>query len=363
MSKRKKPESIALLAAYDDDSEGEEGQEREAAQQPEDTEVEHRAGEGVVEPHRDEVQEVSAAALPTPLATTPASIRSGGILGIADYEGEGLSPDAEGDNEGFGRAILAEDEPPSTPQVFANHPVDAAPKVGLTPPPMDGTPLRQGESSTPASPTNNWLLPPPPGKCDPKLQGLIVKFLDIKERKHILINTELRRSKAYRNPDFLSHAVETFEIDELGTQLPKDKFDPRGMDPADFYDTLAAEQRREAERKEAQRKPATRVEFVQGGIQRTAVGVPATLSGTETRPAVGMPRLSAQTASGGSAAGDTVAAGAKAAVAASKKSKWDKVDSSRPPLPASAPAASNYASYALQKRKEAEERAKSQKRH
>lgn len=51
-------------------------------------------------------------------------------------------------------------------------------------------------------------------------------------------NETLRKSKGYRNPDFLQHAVSYQEIDQLGTCFSKDVFDPYGYDKSDYYDEI-----------------------------------------------------------------------------------------------------------------------------
>ena len=51
-------------------------------------------------------------------------------------------------------------------------------------------------------------------------------------------NEELRKSKGYRNPDFLQRAVKYQEIDQIGSCFKKEIFDPHGYDPSDFYDAL-----------------------------------------------------------------------------------------------------------------------------
>jgi hypothetical protein len=52
------------------------------------------------------------------------------------------------------------------------------------------------------------------------------------------INAELRKSKGYRNPDFLQKIVEHFGIVEHGSGYPAAVFDPAGLNAEDFYDAL-----------------------------------------------------------------------------------------------------------------------------
>lgn len=52
------------------------------------------------------------------------------------------------------------------------------------------------------------------------------------------VNQNLKRSKAFKNPDILEKLVQFVEVNEIGSNYPKHLFDPMGFDPSDFYDEL-----------------------------------------------------------------------------------------------------------------------------
>eukprot|EP00250_Pteridium_aquilinum_P019158 c24322_g1_i1 orf=383-1747(-) len=224
----------------------------------------------------------------------------------------------------------------------------------------------------------DFLPPPPAVKCSEELQKKFSKFLALKNAGRSF-NEELRKSKGYRNPDFLQRAVKHQEIDQIGSCFSKEIFDPHGYDPSDFYDSLALEFRREQERKEQAKKQSQRIDFAHGGVQ--APQMPAV-------PDKGKPMLPLSTEQKGPTNTDPLAGsqgltGASEAASKSdsarvnKKSKWDKVDADTrvpPPMPTvaksalaaasahsallTANAGGGYASFVLQKRKEAEERSR-----
>ena len=68
-------------------------------------------------------------------------------------------------------------------------------------------------------------------------QQKFAKYLVLKNAGRSF-NEELRKSKGYRNPDFLQRAVKYKEIDQIGSCFKKEIFDPHGYDPSDFYDAL-----------------------------------------------------------------------------------------------------------------------------
>jgi hypothetical protein len=54
------------------------------------------------------------------------------------------------------------------------------------------------------------------------------------------INMTLKQSKAFKNPDILEKLITFCEINEIGSNYPKDIFDPMGFHPSDFYDELGS---------------------------------------------------------------------------------------------------------------------------
>ena len=103
------------------------------------------------------------------------------------------------------------------------------------------------------------------------LQAKIVKLLGIQSKGRFL-NAELRSSRPYRNPDFLSHTVKHFELDPHGTCYPSDVFDPSALHKEDYYDRLAAEFNAWRERKSQQQQQKQQVDFVKGVTERAPSG-------------------------------------------------------------------------------------------
>ncbi|XP_059669661.1 uncharacterized protein LOC132314905 isoform X1 [Cornus florida] len=225
-------------------------------------------------------------------------------------------------------------------------------------------------------PLDGFLPSPPKSKCSDELQEKIKKFLAYK-RSGKSFNSEVRNRKEYRNPDFLQHAVMYQDIDQIGSCFSKDVFDPRGYDKSDYYDEIEADMKREMERKEQEKKKSQKVEFIGGGTQ------PGTIA---SAPKISMPITGVSTVVAGGlhsvpAAVDAVARDGRQ----NKKSKWDKVSidavdgDRRNPLPAggqdsvsavgshaailsAANAGTGYTAFALQRRREAEERRSSEKK-
>lgn len=214
----------------------------------------------------------------------------------------------------------------------------------------------------------DFLPPAPTSKCSQELQNKFSKYLALKNAGRSF-NEELRKSKGYRNPDFLQRAVKHQEIDQIGSCFSKEVFDPHGYDPSDFYDALALEFRREQERKEQAKKQSQRIDFAHGGVQA------APMSALPDKAKTVLPLPTEQK---GTTNTDSLPSGSQVASEAApkldsarsnKKSKWDKVDTDTRAKSAIAAASAHsalltanagggYASFALQKRKEAEERSR-----
>lgn len=340
----------------------------------------------------------------SPVAERPNSNAHGIFVDYAHDEGA-LSPDAEeGEIMTTGRAVLAVGgqisngffqgvTPPSLVRQENKQPEDLSPQLRpealqqaavSTDPNSESLDEEMMVAKTPdkepsdTDPLADFLPPPPTDKCSQELQNKFAKFLAYKNAGRSF-NEELRKSKGYRNPDFLQRAVKHQEIDQIGSCFRKEIFDPHGYDPSDFYDALALEFKREQERKEQAKKQSQRVDFVHGGVQ----AVPASALSDKAKPV--LPLLMEQRDQPSSGAqglpGASEAAPKLDTTRSNKKSKWDKVDADTK-APASMPsvtksaiatasahtalltanAGGGYASFVLQKRKEAEERSRGAER-
>ena len=104
------------------------------------------------------------------------------------------------------------------------------------------------------------------------VQERIRHYLEIQQTKGRYINVELRSSRAYRNPDFLSHTVDHFQLDPHGTCYPKEIFDPHNLPAEDFHDALLAEWSQLREKKQQQQQQIQRIDFARGSTEQTRMG-------------------------------------------------------------------------------------------
>eukprot|EP00976_Prorocentrum_cordatum_P109692 1195061-Prorocentrum_minimum.AAC.8 len=159
---------------------------------------------------------------------------SSGRGGIVVYGGEepGSSPTAEPKQE----PPTASAEGPAVPL----GPID-----GMPMPSVDVVEEEKDESlNTARRLFPDVELPDKPEKpCSAELQvepprmAKINKYLELKAQGRS-INNELRKSKGYRNPDFLQKITTHFNIKELQSHFPKDVFDPEGYPAGDYFDKL-----------------------------------------------------------------------------------------------------------------------------
>lgn len=130
-------------------------------------------------------------------------------------------------------------------------------------------------------PSLDELLPPKTTQlCDPALQEKLARF-------HVLasqgrsINTNLKAAKAFKNPDILEKLISYCEVNEIGSNYPKEIYDPEGFDPSDFYDEIAKQQQELIEKREADKK-RTHIEFIRPPLSSSSASFsqPNTASST-----------------------------------------------------------------------------------
>ncbi|MGH0141552.1 UNVERIFIED_CONTAM: hypothetical protein FKN15_001235 [Acipenser sinensis] len=147
------------------------------------------------------------------------------------------------------------------------------------------------------SPDEIRIPPEPPGRCSNNLQEKIQKLYERKLHGDIDTNSHIQNKKEFRNPSIYEKLIQYCGIDELGTNYPKDMFDPHGWSEDSYYEALAKAQKVEMDKLEKAKKERTKIEFVTG-----------TKKGTTTNAA---------------AATTTSTASTTAADAQKRKSKWD----------------------------------------
>ncbi|XP_066472292.1 SAP30-binding protein isoform X1 [Tiliqua scincoides] len=145
------------------------------------------------------------------------------------------------------------------------------------------------------SPDEIKIPPEPPGRCSNHLQDKIQKLYERKIKEGMDMNFIIQRKKEFRNPSIYEKLIQFCAIDELGTNYPKDMFDPHGWSEDSYYEALAKAQKIEMDKLEKAKKERTKIEFVTG-----------TKKGTTNAP-------STTTTTASTAGGD----------AQKRKSKWD----------------------------------------
>ncbi|CAB4067068.1 SAP30-binding protein [Lepeophtheirus salmonis] len=99
--------------------------------------------------------------------------------------------------------------------------------------------------------TDGVQLPPEPlGECDPSLQEKITKLMMRKTQSGYDINSIIQQKKNFRNPSIYEKLIEYCEIDEHGTNLPKDLYDGHLFGKESYYEELAKVQKIEIERRD-----------------------------------------------------------------------------------------------------------------
>ncbi|KAJ8786951.1 hypothetical protein J1605_023206 [Eschrichtius robustus] len=162
------------------------------------------------------------------------------------------------------------------------------------------------------SPDEIKIPPEPPGRCSNHLQDKIQKLYERKIKEGMDMNYIIQRKKEFRNPrarlsgllsalrfssfSIYEKLIQFCAIDELGTNYPKDMFDPHGWSEDSYYEALAKAQKIEMDKLEKAKKERTKIEFVTG-----------TKKGTTTN----------------AAAATTATASTAVADAQKRKSKWD----------------------------------------
>uniref|UniRef100_F7EEF1 SAP30 binding protein n=1 Tax=Ornithorhynchus anatinus TaxID=9258 RepID=F7EEF1_ORNAN len=151
------------------------------------------------------------------------------------------------------------------------------------------------------SPDKIKIPPEPPGRCSNHLQDKIQKLYERKVKEGMDMNFIIQRKKEFRNPSIYEKLIQFCAIDELGTNYPKDMFDPHGWSEDSYYEALAKAQKIEMDKLEKAKKERTKIEFVTG-----------TKKGTTTNAAGAAP-----------GAPTTTTASTAVADAQKRKSKWD----------------------------------------
>ncbi|XP_041830011.1 SAP30-binding protein isoform X2 [Melanotaenia boesemani] len=135
------------------------------------------------------------------------------------------------------------------------------------------------------SPDEIRIPPEPPGRCSSQLQEKIIKLYERKLHGDFDTNSHIQKKKEFRNPSIYEKLIQFCGIDELGTNYPKDMFDPHGWSEDSYYESLAKAQKAEMDKLEKAKKERTKIEFVTGtkkGANPTSTTASTTSSTTTT---------------------------------------------------------------------------------
>ncbi|XP_050776573.1 SAP30-binding protein isoform X2 [Gopherus flavomarginatus] len=130
------------------------------------------------------------------------------------------------------------------------------------------------------SPDEIKIPPEPPGRCSNHLQDKIQKLYDRKMKEGMDMNYIIQRKKEFRNPSIYEKLIQFCAIDELGTNYPKDMFDPHGWSEDSYYEALAKAQKIEMDKLEKAKKERTKIEFVTGTKKGTTTNASSTTTTT-----------------------------------------------------------------------------------
>ncbi|CAN9508949.1 unnamed protein product [Ophioblennius macclurei] len=135
------------------------------------------------------------------------------------------------------------------------------------------------------SPDEIRIPPEPPGRCSSQLQEKIHKLYERKLHGDFDTNSHIQQKKEFRNPSIYETLIKFCGIDELGTNYPKDMFDPHGWSEDSYYEALAKAQKVEMDKLEKAKKERTKIEFVTGtkkGTNASSTAASTTSSTTTT---------------------------------------------------------------------------------
>ncbi|KAM4525797.1 SAP30-binding protein isoform X2 [Fundulus heteroclitus] len=129
------------------------------------------------------------------------------------------------------------------------------------------------------------IPPEPAGRCSSQLQEKIFKLYERRVHGDFDTNSHIQKKKEFRNPSIYEKLIQFCGIDELGTNYPKDMFDPHGWSEDSYYEALAKAQKVEMDKLEKAKKERTKIEFVTGtkkGSNASSTAASTTSSSTTT---------------------------------------------------------------------------------
>ncbi|NXE41629.1 S30BP protein, partial [Ptilorrhoa leucosticta] len=132
------------------------------------------------------------------------------------------------------------------------------------------------------SPDEIKIPPEPPGRCSNQLQDKIQKLYEIKMKEGMDINYMIQRKRDFRNPSLYEKLIQFCSIDEIGTNFPRDIFDPHGWSEDSYYEALTEAQETEMDKLVKAKKERTEIEFVTGTKKDTTSAASTTTTTSST---------------------------------------------------------------------------------
>ncbi|NXO08560.1 S30BP protein, partial [Oriolus oriolus] len=126
------------------------------------------------------------------------------------------------------------------------------------------------------SPDEIKIPPEPPGRCSNQLQDKIQKLYEMKMKEDMDMNYMIQRKKEFHNPSLYEKLLQFCSIDEIGTNYPKDMFDPHGWSEDSYYEALAKAQKIEMDKLVKAKRQRTKIEFVTGTKKGTTTSAAST---------------------------------------------------------------------------------------
>ncbi|NWI47303.1 S30BP protein, partial [Picathartes gymnocephalus] len=137
------------------------------------------------------------------------------------------------------------------------------------------------------SPDEIKIPPEPPGRCSNELQDKIKKLYERKMKEGMDMNYIIQRKKEFRNPSIYEKLIQFCSIDEIGTNYPKDMFDPHSWSEDSYYEALAKAQKIEMDKLKKAKKERTKIEYVTGTKKGTTTSAASTTTTTCSTPVGG----------------------------------------------------------------------------
>jgi len=126
--------------------------------------------------------------------------------------------------------------------------------------------------------TGGGRLPEEPsGLCNPRIQESVNKAMKKKREYDYDMNMVIQRKKMFRNPSIYEKLIQFCEIDETGTNLPKELYDGHLFGKESYYDELAKVQKIDMEKREKAAKERS------ANIEKSKEDLLAKVAGTKRK--------------------------------------------------------------------------------